>query len=135
VRHILKQCYDLGMAVDTGLACICAAAHILQYLPYHPHNTQKMINMLMRYKNLSDIGPCDTGAFKLVQQADSSAPVHQKIFFLILKHKAGIIAFRNRCIAGAQHYKFHFFFFNIPFYSVLCAVKTTNLAYIKNLYN
>ena len=107
VCHFFQNRYYLVMSVDPCLTLILPLAHILTDHADHPHNSHKMIHMLMGYENLSHIHPVKSGMLQLSQQSISSAAIHKQMFFSILNNKTGIVTLCHKCVACTKHCKLH----------------------------
>jgi hypothetical protein len=71
-----------------------------------------MVNVLVRYKDVVDVVQADVRRFQAPQNFIAAAAVHEKAAAFLLQDEAGVVAFGDQRIAGAEHGEPHGF---IPF--------------------
>ena len=105
--HLFKQTDHFIVTVDPCFSFILSLFHMLADHADHPDNSHQMIDVLVSHKNLPHILPGKTGLLQLAKQSVSTAAVNQQMFLPILKHKAGVVAFRHHCISRSEHCYIH----------------------------
>ena len=101
--HITDQVQHFLMGIDIRFTFIFTVVHELAYHPDYLGDTQKMINMLMRHKDMPHIHPVISGVLKLMEDCTTASAVNHKILFIIFYHKTGVIALRNKRISCSKH--------------------------------
>ena len=108
------------MRIDPRLTAASPPLHILAENPHHPDNTENVIDMLMRHKDIPRLLPVDPGLVQTPKDRIAASGIHEKASAILLKSKTGIITICHHCISGSQHCKLHcsllsfFFIFFFP---------------------
>jgi hypothetical protein len=95
------------VGVYVYLTLVFPLTHSLTDLADKPDDAHKMVNVRVGYEYVSNFIPINICIFELTEKSVASAPVNEKIFVLLVKDKAGVVALGNHSVTRAEHSYFH----------------------------
>ena len=75
--------------------------------PDHPDDAQKMIDMLMRHEDMTDIHPVIPGMSDLMQDGVAASSIHQQPLLAAFDDETGVLTLTHKSIPCSRHGQSH----------------------------